>query len=127
MMLLQQQNQQQADPPPTKTPAAAPTAQASIPHGAAQGEEQIDEAQDEFQDDMETWAADHDERDIHQFEAEGQDFSHLLQTDELHWEDEAFAKALPPGWAKCPNSGQMIMDMLPTKVCCQSREQCRCC
>ena len=127
MMLLQRQNQQQVDPPPTETPAAAPTAQASIPQGAVQGEEPIDEAQGEFQDDMETWAADHDERDIHQFEAEGQDFSHQLQADELHWEEEGFAKALPPGWANCPNSGKMLMDMLPIKVRCQPGSQCRCC
>lgn len=113
----QQQNQQQSEPPTTTVPAAAPAAPAGIPKNDKQGVELIDKVQDEFDDDMETWAADHDDRDNHQFEAEGQDKDDQLQANELDWEHRNFAKSLPPGWAKCPNSGTMVEDMLPIKVC----------
>lgn len=116
MMLMQQQqapaeDRQHVEPPPTAAAAA---------QDVAQGGEKIYQDEDEFDGDMETWAADHDQRDIHQFEAEGQDYSHHLQADELHWENESFARSLPPGWAKCPNSGKMILDMLPIKVRCST-------
>lgn len=87
------------------------------PNGAAQvvvhgGENGLHESDE----DVGTWAADHDSRDLVQFEAQGQEFSHLLDANEAQWESWPCAKNLPPGWANCPNSGQMIMDMLPTKV-----------
>lgn len=116
LALLRMQQQQQVQP--SKDPVnehhavlPSPAATTSIPDGT-EGDGQAYESDE----DVETWAADHDHRDLHQFEAEGQDFNHELQADEQHWEHESFARSLPPGWAKCPNSGKLLMDMLPIKV-----------
>jgi hypothetical protein len=115
LLKMQQQAMHPQDAPASAQQVVEPPhtlAQSSAP----QDGEHVYQEGDEFADDGDTWAADHDERDINQFEADGQNFSHELQADELHWENESFAKNLPPGWANCPNSGKMLMGMLPIKV-----------
>lgn len=74
---------------------------------------------DELEGDEDAWAGDHDARDAAVFDPDiGQNFDNQLNADEQHWEEENFAQKLPPGWAKCPNSGTELAGLFPTKVRC---------
>jgi hypothetical protein len=112
---MRQQGVHQHDAP-AQQHSEVDSSHTSAQPGAPHDSEQVHEECDEFADGDDAWAGDHDERDIHQFEAVGQDFSHELQADEKHWESGPAAKSLPPGWGNCPNSGTMLMGMLPIKV-----------
>jgi hypothetical protein len=46
----------------------------------------------------------------------GQDFDHLLPNKERNWEHSRVGRALPSGWAKCPNMGTEVFGITPIKV-----------
>jgi hypothetical protein len=46
----------------------------------------------------------------------GQDLDHLLANQERNWEHTRVGRALPPGWAKCPNMGSEVFCITPIKV-----------
>lgn len=88
-------------------------------NGAGPPAAEVDhEDQPDAQGEGDAWAEDHDARDAALFDADiGQDYDNQLNASEQHWEEQNFAQKLPPGWAKCPNSGSELAGLFPTKVC----------